>query len=272
MPKTYLGQHFLTNDTILEQIAGFVPPKSKILEIGAGEGQLTRELVKNAESVEAIEIDPDLLPQLTSVARKNNKIKIVIKNALELDFASYSDFWIVGNIPYHITEPLFMKLADTKFKGGVFMVGDSFAREAVAIPNQMESFGKLSWIIFTFFKAEIKFDVDKENFDPKPRTDSGVLALSPRNEEEYTDPTLYLMRWLFRGGKDNKLIKNALMEGDIRLKKTTKNLAREMIAKTGLTGSLLAKPFEQLNNDEYLKLYRAFLKIACPQTLPPQTA
>ncbi|QQG41376.1 MAG: hypothetical protein HYV90_04430 [Candidatus Woesebacteria bacterium] len=257
MTKTYIGQHFLTNEVILEKIAGFVPKNSTILEIGAGEGQLTRKLARHASQIETVEIDKDLLPTLYLLLRSNKNLKITIENALTLDFQKYPNYWLVGNIPYHITEPLVMKLADTNFKSIILMVGDSFGREATAIPDNMENFGKLSWIIYAYFRAKIELEVGKENFDPVPRTDSSVLVLTPRNPDEFKDGKLFLMRWLVRSIKGNKLIKNALMEGIIRLKKSTKNQAKEIISNTELSPLLLSKPFEQLNNEEYRKLYQS---------------
>ncbi len=257
MAKTYIGQHFLINEAILEKIASFVPKNSKILEIGAGEGQLTQKLARHASKVEAVEIDEALFPTLNLLLKKNKNLKITFGNALIIDFQKYSGYFLAGNIPYHITEPLIMKLADTAFKNIILMVGDSFGREATAIPDNMENFGKLSWIVYAYFYAKIELEVGKENFDPKPRTDSQVLVLIPRNTDEYKDIKLFLMRWLVRSIRGNKLIKNSLMEGIIRFNKSTKNQAKEIISNTELSSTLLAKPFEQLNNNEYHKLYQS---------------
>ncbi len=257
MTKAYIGQHFLINEAILEKIANFIPQNSKILEIGAGEGQLTQKLAKRANKLEAVEIDKELIPSLNLLLRSNKNIKITIGDALDIDFQKYSGFYLAGNIPYHITEPLIMKLADTNFKSIILMVGDSFGRKAAAIPKNLESFGKLSWIVYAYFHAKIELEVSKENFDPVPRTDSQVLVLTPRSVDEYKVAKLFLMRWLVRNIKGNKLIKNALMEGIVRLKKSTKNQAKEIISNTKLSATLLAKPFEQLNNKECLELYQS---------------
>ncbi|OIP03948.1 hypothetical protein COS31_00365 [Candidatus Roizmanbacteria bacterium CG02_land_8_20_14_3_00_36_15] len=259
VPKTEIGQHFLTNNKVLELVVKQIPLKSKVLEIGAGPGQLTEKLAESVKCVEAVEIDRQFLPLLEAIKKKQSQVNIIIGDALDLDFKKYADFWIAGNLPYHITEPLLAKIINLPIKGAVFLVGQSFGQEATALINKAEHFGKLSLLVFTFFEAKVLARVKKEDFDPKPRTDSLLIVLVPRKESEYKDRLLFLLRWLILGARKSALIKNSLREGLIKYQKITKNEARDLIADLKLPNGLLEKPFEQLNNHEYLLLYKALV-------------
>ena len=124
VPKTEIGQHFLTNNKVLELVVKQIPLKSKVLEIGAGPGQLTEKLAESVKCVEAVEIDRQFLPLLEAIKKKQSQVNIIIGDALDLDFKKYADFWIAGNLPYHITEPLLAKIINLPIKGAVFLVDD----------------------------------------------------------------------------------------------------------------------------------------------------
>ena len=105
--NTDLGQHFLINESVLDRIveAANIQPKDTIVEIGAGIGILTRELVKKAQRVTAIEIDAKLIPLLKEFTANPTHLTIINGNALHISFPT-EPYKIVANIPYHITSPL----------------------------------------------------------------------------------------------------------------------------------------------------------------------
>jgi dimethyladenosine transferase (EC 2.1.1.-) len=58
-------QHFLIDRRAVEKIAGFVDVSGRrVLEIGPGEGILTRALLERGAEVIAVEIDPALVEEL----------------------------------------------------------------------------------------------------------------------------------------------------------------------------------------------------------------
>ena len=64
--KKSLGQNFLHNETVLEEIVdAALPEGGGALEIGPGFGVLTEALARRAEKVVAVEIDDRLLPVLS---------------------------------------------------------------------------------------------------------------------------------------------------------------------------------------------------------------
>jgi 16S rRNA A1518/A1519 N6-dimethyltransferase RsmA/KsgA/DIM1 with predicted DNA glycosylase/AP lyase activity len=182
-------------------------------------------------------------------------MKIIIGNALKVDFEDWTGEWIVGNIPYHITEPLFNKLIKTKIEGSVFLVGDAFAKE-INEKEDSEKYGKLSMMIETFFKTSILKWIGKDNFEPAPKTESAIIKLIPRNEGDFKNKKLFLKKHLFMTAKSSGKLKSKLREGLIRFEggKMTKNEARSIIDKMGIPEEILEKPFEQLSNKWYREL------------------
>lgn len=256
--RTDIGQHFMINGSILTVMAQQIPVGQKVvLEIGAGPGQLTERLATRAEKVVAIEIDERFREQLDEVERCHRNVEVIIDNVLKVDFNSYPDLWIVGNIPYHIIEPLMSKLIRSGLKGAVLLVGDSFAREVFA--TEGHEFGKLSMMTAAFFKPELILAVKKENFDPKPRTESAILKLVPLEPNDFQkNQKLFLVRQLFLTANKSPLVKSVLRESLIRFGvSTTKNEARKMVENYGIPETILTKPFEQLNNKEYLSLFKS---------------
>lgn len=61
-PRKRFAQHWLRSQVILDQIlaAAHLHPRDRILEIGPGQGVLTRELLPRVQSLVAIEVDRDL--------------------------------------------------------------------------------------------------------------------------------------------------------------------------------------------------------------------
>jgi len=115
--KKSLGQNFLVNDEILENIADILHIRDKnIIEIGPGYGALTEKLlVKNPKSLCLIELDPTMVRILRSrIAEKNLIISPVINFSIsEGDILKYipeqSEYSVVANIPYYITSPILFR-------------------------------------------------------------------------------------------------------------------------------------------------------------------
>jgi 16S rRNA (adenine1518-N6/adenine1519-N6)-dimethyltransferase len=256
--NTSIGQHFLKNENLLSLLVDQIPYDSKVLEIGAGPGQLTERLAQRVTWVCAVEVDEKFLLILEKLEKKYQNLNVIYENVLKLDFDEYKNYWIVGNIPYHIVEPLMSKLIRTAIVGVIFLVGDSFAKEVFAIDNDFKKFGKLSLMVKTFFESKILAKVSKDNFFPKPRTESAMLMFKPLDQEIYrNNKKMFLLRQLFLTSEKGPLLKNVLMNSLVNFNHCTKNEARAMVAEYKFSEIMLNKSFEQLNNKEYLILYKA---------------
>lgn len=174
---TRLGQHFLTDPTILGRIADALDLESgeTVLEIGAGHGSLTRELVARGARVIAIEKDRELA----------HALGVIQGDALRLDWHALlgtSRFKVVGNIPYYITSPLLAKaLIPPLPERIVFLVQQEVAERVAAQPGG-KTYGALTVGVQVVCRVELLFTVAAGAFRPPPKVRSALLRLTPLAE------------------------------------------------------------------------------------------
>ena len=195
-PKRRLGQHFLTDPSILNRIVDALDPESSdtVLEIGPGRGALTAILAERAGTVVAIERDHDLL---TELQQSFPGVDLVAGDALALDWhdvVGHSDFLVIGNIPYNITSPLLDKaLTPPRPRRCVFLVQREVGDRIVAQPGN-KTYGALSVGIQAVARAEVVFRVPAGAFQPPPKVDSVVLRLTPLDVPLVDDAVLSVFR------------------------------------------------------------------------------
>ena len=183
-----LGQHFLRDTAILDRIVDALDPdpEETVIEIGPGEGTLTRQLLGRVGHVVAIERDAELARELTG-AGNTHGLTVVVGDALEVHWdqsvpapGSRRPAKVVGNIPYYITTPLIDKaLAPPARPVVVFLVQKEVADRVAAAPGGKE-YGALSVGVQTVARVERLFTVRAGAFSPPPKVDSAVIRLTPR--------------------------------------------------------------------------------------------
>ena len=189
-PKKSLGQNFLTDETVLENIvaAADVTSESCVLEIGPGMGALTRELAKTAGRVAAVEIDTSILPVLEQNICEFSNVTVVNQDILKADLAAlFADLFgtrsvkVIANLPYYITTPIIMKLLeeDLPITSIVIMIQREVARRLAAAPGTKD-YGAITPVVQ--YKAEVTpiCDVPPEAFEPAPKVWSSVIRLDVR--------------------------------------------------------------------------------------------
>lgn len=189
--KKSLGQNFLVDSSVCPRIA----EKAKIdgigvLEIGPGFGALTVELAKRAAKVVAIEIDEDVIPQLTENLRPFQNVTVITGDAMEIDLhALIKDQFgdmpvaIVGNLPYYITSPLMMRFLEEELpvESVTVMVQKEAGQRLCAIPGSREC-GAVSAAVWYYSEPRILFEVKPGAFRPQPKVTSCVIRLEIRKE------------------------------------------------------------------------------------------
>lgn len=186
--KKKYGQNFLRNNDVLDRIvASFDCDKvSKIIEIGPGDGALTRKLVKKGVDVVAFEIDTTLKQYLDNIDVDN--LNVIYKDFLNVDLKKYFNsndkLFVVANIPYYITTPIITKFIDDNFVPNVMvlMVQKEVA-ERLSASEGTSSYGAISVLLNCFFEIEYLFTVQRDDFYPKPNVDSAVIKFVSRENK-----------------------------------------------------------------------------------------
>ena len=178
-PRKRFGQHFLHDPRVLARIVEAVSPSRNdfLVEIGPGEGALTRPLLERAGTLHAIEVDRDLAARL----RELPGLTVHQADALEFDFARLpAGMRLVGNLPYNISTPLLFHLARyaERIRDMHFMLQLEVVERMVAAPSTAE-YGRLSVALQARFAMEKLFTVSKGAFRPAPKVESAVVRLTP---------------------------------------------------------------------------------------------
>src|SRR5256884_7911082 len=151
-----------------------------MVEIGPGEGALTRHLLKLVGHFEVIELDRDLASGLAAELPPPHLV-VHCADALEYDFTRFPPgMRIVGNLPYNISTPLLFHLA--RFAQRVrdlhFMLQLEVVERMVAAPSTA-AYGRLSVALQARFAMQKLFKVSRGAFRPPPKVESAVGGLVP---------------------------------------------------------------------------------------------
>ncbi len=176
-----LGQHFLTDPSILDRIVDALTPSRRdtVIEIGPGRGSLTRRLIQRVGHIVAVERDPTLVVALA--AEQLPSVDVIEGDALAVDWHATVEgpFKVVGNIPYYITSPLIDKaLEPPRPVCVVFLVQREVADRLAAEPGG-KAYGALTVGVRTVAQVERLFAVPAGAFRPPPAVDSAVVRLTP---------------------------------------------------------------------------------------------
>ncbi len=184
-----LGQNFLTDPSILENIVDAAEVKSQdtVLEIGAGLGHLTRHLAGTAKQVVAVELDKRLISILEQNLQSFNNIRIVQGDILQLkpgDLVSEDNYLVVANIPYYITSSIIRNLLESgvKPKRIILTIQYEVAQRVCALSSQMSV---LALSVLMYGEPTLVRRIPAEAFYPPPKVDSAVIRI-----DLYPEPIL----------------------------------------------------------------------------------
>lgn len=209
-----LGQNYLIDKNKRDQIINFgnLTKNDVVLEIGTGIGTLTIEIAKRAGKVIAIEQDTKIANILKErlEEEKIDNVELINDDALNVDFPKFNK--IISNLPYQISSPITFKFLQYDFDLAVLMYQKEFARRMNGQVGTKD-YSRLSAMLY--FKCDVSTltDVSSESFIPKPKVDSTVVSLTPKENKisgdefkVYSDYTKALFQ------HRNKKIRNALID------------------------------------------------------------
>ena len=225
--KKSLGQNFLTDRKILEQITSIIPIEGKtILEVGPGTGNLTSFILKNnPKKVVVVEKDINLSENLRNTFQ--NQISVINDDILNInENILFNEKVIVfGNLPYNISTEILSRwiinLKDNFWFNHLVLMFQKEVADRIIANHNTSKYGRLS--ILSNWKLEIRkiCDIKPESFSPKPKIDSSLLFFSPKkNFYKINDPkNLEKITRIFFSQRRKMLKKpfNQLFNGDKKI-------------------------------------------------------
>jgi len=207
-PKSRLGQNFLVDQQAIGRIVSAAGDCSNrtVIEIGPGKGAITRELAAKAEHLVALEVDPELAARLSSTfdpaaaGQAGSNVRIETIDVLSFDFAAAAAdtgqrLVVVGNLPYYITSPILLKLAENckALDRAVLMVQREVADRVTAAPGSRD-YGLLTVTVQLHGPVERLFTLPPRAFSPPPEVHSTVFRwrFAPRFQELDADRDRFL--------------------------------------------------------------------------------
>lgn len=229
--KKRLGQNFLVDGNVIDEIISNVNSDDSLLEIGPGLGFVTEQLVECASEVAAVEIDKDAIEILNKNLGKKENFKLIEADILKVNFNEIypegKKIKIIANIPYYITSPILVHLLgeidDLNYKNRqyideiILMVQYEVAKRLAAHNDSSnKEYGMLSILAQFFADVEILKKVSKSSFYPSPKVDSALVRLKVRDLPKVQNQSRLLKRVIKAGfGTRRKNIKNSLQSGGL---------------------------------------------------------
>ncbi len=226
--KKSLGQNLLIDKNILNKIVSVSKLNNKnIIEIGAGTGLLTKEIIKQKPyKIYLIEKDKRFI-KLLEENFKNKNIFIINEDILKININKLiiKDSIILGNLPYNISSQILVKFIKMtswppNYERLIFMFQKEVGEKIIA-NFKSKNYSRLSILVKSRFKILNHFNVSKNCFLPKPKVDSMVIELKPiKNEKtKFKDiNSLEFITNVFFSYK-RKMINKALKKLDLNDKK-----------------------------------------------------
>ncbi|MFI5260210.1 MAG: 16S rRNA (adenine(1518)-N(6)/adenine(1519)-N(6))-dimethyltransferase RsmA [Candidatus Paceibacteria bacterium] len=237
--KQSLGQNFLMHARIAERIAlvAGITPETTVFEIGPGTGMLTRELLKLAKHVIALEADHELLAALqidfaNEIAE--GRLQLISGDIRTFAISSLPKGYVLAaNIPYYLTGEIFRMFLETDNQPRTMTL---LVQKEVAVRiarSKKESILSLS--VKAYGTPKYEFTVPRGAFNPAPNVDSAVLTVRDISRSKFASKAAEekFFALLHAGfAHKRKFVRNNLTEaglsaGDIPEKARAEDLALE---------------------------------------------
>lgn len=261
-----LGQNFLVNPTVCPRMADAVRQstdgKIGVLEIGAGVGVLTKELLQRCEKVVCVELDTRLFPVLDDTLAGYDNLTLINADILKVDLESVikehfdgMEIFVCANLPYYITSPVIMRLLEEKlpFKKIIVMVQKEAGDRLCAKVGTRES-GAVTVAVNYYAKARKLFDVSRGSFMPSPNVDSCVIELDLTQKGDYKvlDEKLFFKMIKSAFAQRRKTILNSISSGmGIDKAKLSQAIQNAGLSQTARAEALTMEQLTDLSNKIY---------------------
>ncbi len=251
--KKHLGQHFLGDESVAQDIADTLTLDgyTHVLEIGPGTGVLTKYILAKPVQLTVMDLDRESIAYLNSAFTLEHKLEDDTFTVLEADFLKY-DFdtvypgeqvTITGNFPYNISTQIVFKALENKERVPEFT--GMFQKEVamrICASHGSKTYGILSVLAQAYYDAEYLFTVPPTVFIPPPKVDSGVLRLKRKSSYQNI-------------GCDEKMLYKVVKAAFQQRRKTLRNSLKSFELSDDFRESeVLNKRPEQLSVQDFIEL------------------
>ncbi|HEU4881227.1 MAG TPA: 16S rRNA (adenine(1518)-N(6)/adenine(1519)-N(6))-dimethyltransferase RsmA [Longimicrobium sp.] len=203
--KKSLGQNFLIDPNAQRRIVDALDPTldDEVMEIGPGQGALTRHLAERAGRLVLVELDDELARRLEAEFAGNDRVRVIHRDVLQVPLEEVTDdpsrLKVIGNIPYNITTPILFGLLERRPRPReiVLMVQKEVADRILADPGN-KTYGALAVGVRAVADAERVMNVGRKSFRPVPDVESSVIRIVPHDPPRVTPQDERSLRHLTR--------------------------------------------------------------------------
>jgi len=213
------GQNFLHDQGVIQRIVQAVGPRpgQHLVEIGPGQGAITRGLLEAAGRLDVVELDRDLIPQLEQQFAGQDELCIHSADALKFDVCQLlpgeGRLRVIGNLPYNISTPILFHLLDQAdcIEDMHFMLQKEVVERMAADPGS-RTYGRLSVMLQARCQVESLFWIGPGAFRPAPKVDSAFVHLTPFREAPFQllDPGWFRQIVTHAFSQRRKTLRNSL--------------------------------------------------------------
>ena len=206
--KHSLGQNFIEDETLLEQLAdlSLVTSQDCVLEIGPGFGALTKPLARRAKQVVSLEIDRTLIPILNVTLEKQSNVRVICGDVMRTDLALLVKEWfgedcsslrIAANLPYYITTDVLTKLMNElpQAQSIAVMIQKEVGDKLLSSPGE-DGYGPLAVMCQYHYNVVRALDVQPPVLIRRPRWIPVLWCLSALKRLTWTGETRLSLRAL----------------------------------------------------------------------------
>lgn len=222
-PKKGLSQNFLIDGNILKKIvlAAKLSSQDLVVEVGAGPGSLTEELLSRGAHVIAVEKDPVFATALARLKTEQNFLDIYAEDILTFPseqilqplIGKGKKAKVIANLPYHLTTPIIAQFVEQRhlFSTLILMVQEEVARRFVAKPKTSE-YSSFTVFLNFYSTPSYQFTVKRSCFYPAPKVDSAVVVLELKEPPHVSDETAFFLLTRTAFKQRRKMLRSSLRE------------------------------------------------------------
>ncbi|KAL2892327.1 Ribosomal RNA small subunit methyltransferase chloroplastic [Bienertia sinuspersici] len=271
-PRKSLGQHYMLNSTINEQLAYVADVKDGdlVLEVGPGTGSLTKVLIDAGATVLAIEKDPHMADLVKERFADTKRLLVLQEDFTKCHIHSHMlsllesknlggtktrHAKVVANIPFNISKDVVKQLLPMGdiFSEVVLLLQDETAIRLVESSSKSSECRPINIFVRFYSDPEYKFQVPRSNFFPQPNVDGAVVSFRLKQPTDYPSVSsiksfFSLVNSAFNGKR--KMLRNTLQH------LSTPSEIEEALRTVGLPGT--SRP-EELKLDDFVRLHNSLV-------------